>query len=341
MAYNIGLNVVEIDGKGSPAIQGAATSVAGFNILTRRGIPNRPTRVTSFNQFADQFGSYFANGLGAYLVKGFFDNGGVTAYINRVVANDALTGAATARIAIQDVTPGDVIRVEAGYRGLPDPGTWANNLFVRVGISATPVARIRETQPASVDTAGLAATSNMAGAAPLSVTVDGDATATSIAFQASDFASAAAATPAEIRDAINRRTTRVVVPRFPVGDEVSRFSRMQFLDMLGVSDYVGSLTDWPPLACLCLTFPYVHRVGIPVGISRSSIHSPPMPLSTLRPAPRDAHRRTQGQDGSLLLSRQDSFIPYCMPVYPGARTFLLCLDKSESRFDRMRTLLFK
>ena len=32
MNYNIGLNVVEVNGTGAPAIAGAATSVAAFNI---------------------------------------------------------------------------------------------------------------------------------------------------------------------------------------------------------------------------------------------------------------------------------------------------------------------
>jgi len=86
MAYNIGLNVVEVDGTGAPAIVGASTSVGAFNILTMRGVPNWPSLVTSFRQFTDQFGAYFTGGYGAYMVKGFFDNGGQFAYINRVVA---------------------------------------------------------------------------------------------------------------------------------------------------------------------------------------------------------------------------------------------------------------
>jgi hypothetical protein len=40
----------------------------------------------------------------------------------------------------------------------------------------------------------------------------------------------------------------------------------------------------------------------PDCVSRSSIPRPPMPLSTLHPAPRGAQRKTRGQDGSLLLS---------------------------------------
>ena len=49
MAYNIGLNVIEVDGAGAPAIVGAAVSVGAFNILTARASPTVPraSRVTS------------------------------------------------------------------------------------------------------------------------------------------------------------------------------------------------------------------------------------------------------------------------------------------------------
>src|SRR4051795_2751135 len=89
MAFDIGVNVVEVDGLGAPSITGAAVSVAAFTVLTRRGAPNQPQRVTSYTQFTERFGSYFADGLGAYLVKGFFDNGGRVAYVNRVVGAGA------------------------------------------------------------------------------------------------------------------------------------------------------------------------------------------------------------------------------------------------------------
>src|SRR4051794_1833335 len=102
MAFNIGLNIVEVDGTGSPAIVGASTSVAAFNLITQRGVPNSPAPVTSFPQFVAQYGTYFPGGLGAYLVKGFFDNGGQTAYINRIVSKDSTTGAVAATISLQD-----------------------------------------------------------------------------------------------------------------------------------------------------------------------------------------------------------------------------------------------
>src|SRR5688572_18946328 len=119
MAYNIGLNVVEVDGAGAPAIVGAAASIAAFNILTQRGIPDRPVRVTSFAQFVDQFGSFFPGGFGAYMVKGFFDNGGQTAYINRVAAAE---GGQAAFRELDDTEGQPTLRVEAGFRGARDPG---------------------------------------------------------------------------------------------------------------------------------------------------------------------------------------------------------------------------
>src|SRR5438876_3617496 len=53
---------------------------------------------------------------------------------------------------------------------------------------------------------------------------------------------------------------------------------------------------------------------------RSSTPCPSLPLSMLRTAPRDARRKTRGQDGFAAPFLSDSFIPYCMPVYPGARS---------------------
>src|ERR687885_720935 len=118
MSYNIGLNVVEVDGSAAPAIVGAATSVGAFNILTRRGVPNRPARITSFTQFVEHFGG----GLGPYLVKGFFDNGGQTVYVNRVVATDPATGAAPAQAILNDSTNANTLRLRGGFRCREDPG---------------------------------------------------------------------------------------------------------------------------------------------------------------------------------------------------------------------------
>lgn len=206
MTYNIGLNVVEVDGVGAPAIAGAATSVAAFNILTRRGLPNTPARITSFAAFVERFGTYYDNGLGAYLVKGFYDNGGAIAYVNRV----ASAASTVASLTLVDDGPANTLRLEGGYRGSEDPGSWGLDLYVRTTRSSSVGnLRLAETSPASVTTpAPLPGTTDMsaAGFPSLIVTIDGAAVPTEITFQASDFADPLNATPAEIVDAINSRT---------------------------------------------------------------------------------------------------------------------------------------
>ena len=214
MALNIGLNVVEVDGSASPAIVGAATSVGAFNILTQRGVANRPARITNFTQFVSQFGGYFDNGLGPYLVRGFFDNGGQVIYINRVVAlgsdADPTARASEASLMLQDGANRDTLKLEGGSRGLPDPGAWANDLYVAVTPNRETSTRIAEVATATLQGNVLGAQVDMSALPSLSVRIDGAATPTVIPFRQQDFANPAQATAAEIRAAINKRTTDLV-----------------------------------------------------------------------------------------------------------------------------------
>jgi hypothetical protein len=206
MALNIGVNVLEVTGSGAPAIVGAPASVAAFNILTRRGVPNRPARVTSFPKFVELFGGQFAGGQGAYLVKGFFDNGGHTAWINRVVATDAAAGAAPAAVTLRDSANQDTLTLQGGFRGAADPGTWADGLRARVQASETLRIRLREDTAATVTGAALVEPIDMSAFPSLSIRIDGQTTPTVLNFQASNFTNAAQATRIEIRDAINQQT---------------------------------------------------------------------------------------------------------------------------------------
>jgi hypothetical protein len=205
---NIGINVLEVDGRAAPSVTGASVSVAAFNVLTRRGVPNIATRVTSFPQFVERFGRHFTGGYGAYLVKGFFDNGGQTAYVNRVVDTTPVTGAGAASRTLQDSAPANTLTLEAGFRGLADPGLWGREVFYRVQHTSSAETRLGETAPAEILGAALVAPVNMAALPALAVRVDGQATP-DLTFAAADFANPAAATLAEIRDAINNQTTRL------------------------------------------------------------------------------------------------------------------------------------
>ncbi len=217
MAFNVGLNVVEVDGLGAPAIQGAATSVGAFNIITQRGVPNRPVRITEFKKFTERYGSYFAGGLGAYLVDGFFKNGGQNVYVNRIVANNAQP----ASIMLRDAGPADTLSVDAGYRGNEDPGTWGNDLYLRVEASSGAASRIQETAAASIQSANpLPAATDLTGGTTLTIVIDGAAAATAIDIVAGDFPDPANATSAQIRDAINSHTSDLVASLANTGELV-------------------------------------------------------------------------------------------------------------------------
>jgi len=142
MSMNVGINLVEVNGRASPAIQGAATSVPGFVIFSKRGVSGVVRQVTNYSQFVEYFGSYSSSAYGAYAVKGFFDNGGTLAYVTRVVATSDTTTAVAAFVKLNDGggPAVDVLTVTAAYRGNVDKGTWANgaNGGITVDVVACP-----------------------------------------------------------------------------------------------------------------------------------------------------------------------------------------------------------
>jgi phage tail sheath protein FI len=130
MALDVGVNVIEVDGRARPAIQAAATSVAAFIGRTERGVPNRPVRITTPAQFRDRFGGYLADGYLPLALDGFFINGGREAYVTRVVAPTSVPAART--LLNRAGTPAPALRVTAGYRGLPEPGAWGTRLRIDI-----------------------------------------------------------------------------------------------------------------------------------------------------------------------------------------------------------------
>src|SRR5262245_40416698 len=114
MAFNIGVNVLEVDGRAAPVIAGAPISTAGLLVRSPRGIPNRPVAVRGYGDFARAFDSFTASTYGAFAVRGFFDNGGSDAYVVRVVG----AGAGSARVNLDDGAGAQTLRVLAGRRGV-------------------------------------------------------------------------------------------------------------------------------------------------------------------------------------------------------------------------------
>ena len=207
MAFNIGVNVVEVDGSAAPTIVPTPISVAGFLVRSQRGIPNVAVPISSFTDFVNNFGSYMLDPsdpsgqlplYGAHAVRGFFDNGGTQGYVVRVVGAGS---SSTASVMLVDLTNAPTLKVSAGMRGSVDPGNWGNSLAVTIsnhprGSSFIP-AQILSTA---------AEPFALTNGEQLQVTANGTPVTPPITFNAANFANIGAATAAEVAAVINRQT---------------------------------------------------------------------------------------------------------------------------------------
>jgi phage tail sheath protein FI len=132
MSFNVGINVLEVDGRAAPSIQAAPTSQTGFVVRTDRGLPNAVRRITSFKQFTESFGGFRADSNGAYALRGFFENGGSVAYVTRVVRTSGTGAAATSTLTFDDASDNASLAVTAGFRGQDDPGAWGDRVGIRI-----------------------------------------------------------------------------------------------------------------------------------------------------------------------------------------------------------------
>jgi hypothetical protein len=210
MALNIGVNVVEVDGRAAPTVVAAPISVAGFLVRTERGPVNVPVAVRGPGDFAATFGGTVRGLFGPHAVRGFFDNGGTDAVVVRVVGTDAKAATAV----LTDRGGNATLEVKAGGRGREDRGAWGNALSVQVvdhplAVTALPAQLVGdEVEPFAVAAGDL-----------LEVTVDGDDEPVTVEFEARDLAgSPAGAVPAAaVVAAVARRTTRLRVAVDPAG----------------------------------------------------------------------------------------------------------------------------
>ncbi len=84
MANALGIKVREESGP-EEAIAKSPTATTAFVGRTLRGPVNRPVRITSFAQFAQEFGGLWQPSPLGYAVEQYFDSGGREAYVVRVV----------------------------------------------------------------------------------------------------------------------------------------------------------------------------------------------------------------------------------------------------------------
>ena len=198
MAFNLGVNVVEVDGRAAPTIVAAPISVAGFLVRSQRGVPDLPVPIRGFSDFVTNFGSYTTNAFGAHAVRGFFANGGTEAYVVRIVGG----GSGAASVILNDRDGAATLGVAAGRRGREDPGAWGNDLSVTIadhprGTSAIPAQIVgANAEPFA-----------LANGNTLVVTVNGGAPPVTVTFNTADFANIGSASAAEVAAVINRQTT--------------------------------------------------------------------------------------------------------------------------------------
>jgi phage tail sheath protein FI len=189
MSFNVGLNVVEVDGRVAPSIQAAPTSVAALIIRSPRGLPGQVYRITNWSEYIEHFGGYMDGAYGAYAMRGFIDNGGAVAYVTRVVNADA--GDATAATVASD--PGS-------WTLVPD-GTlqFATDLAagpLDVQFTATPATLVGGAGPFNLDDGG-------GDGIEISFTVNGVVRGP-YQFEAADFIALGAATADEVVAVLNR-----------------------------------------------------------------------------------------------------------------------------------------
>lgn len=116
-------------------IEVATVEMFNFGLLveSERGI-DKVHEIFNMNDFTDKFGDFDQNYYGKYVMTSFFDQittAPAKAYVKRFIASDADASTKT----IQNGGAADALKLEAGYRGYLDPGTWGDNVGYEISHS--------------------------------------------------------------------------------------------------------------------------------------------------------------------------------------------------------------
>ena len=111
----------------APKIAGVRTDIAAFVGIAQSGPLDTPVPVESYRQFVSHFGSFTGAGYLAYVVQGFFKNGGRRCWIVRVASKEHLRAARAASTVLHDTSGQPTWRIVAS-----SPGVWGNELSIVV-----------------------------------------------------------------------------------------------------------------------------------------------------------------------------------------------------------------
>lgn len=147
-------------------IKQISTSVAGMIGVAEKGPINKPTLVTSWEQFVRKFGSYTTDGYLAYAARAFFDNGGQMLYVNRIAHYDLADDSTTLNACKSTVT---LIDREAAAASLTTGTTGTNKIVWRArseGLAGNniqiAIVKSGNNTPLSVNVIGQSITVNLA-----------------------------------------------------------------------------------------------------------------------------------------------------------------------------------
>jgi phage tail sheath protein FI len=112
-----GVYVIELPSSQHP-ITGVSTSMTAFVGSAIQGPVNNPQVLFSWSDFVRTFGGLWANSTMSYAVYQFFQNGGATAVVVRVAADDAKAA---------ELDLGSGVKLQAA-----NPGNWGNSLLATV-----------------------------------------------------------------------------------------------------------------------------------------------------------------------------------------------------------------
>ncbi len=126
---------------GVHTITGVATSITAFVGWAAKGPVDRAEPVLNWSDFARKFGGLDKRSLLGYAVYQFFNNGGQTAYIVRLVTTGSGTpsdNAASGTVTLQSKTAVDVLRVDAA-----NPGNWSSSYAIIIKARSDDATRFR------------------------------------------------------------------------------------------------------------------------------------------------------------------------------------------------------
>lgn len=121
-----------------PVNAGVSTAVPAFLGIAESGPANTPILINGVEEFKRVFGGPLSTEPLFYSVRSFFQNGGSSCYVVRLISQAAVESIASPRNATlsnDQVSDTDLVKVRAGYRGVFAYGDSLDDISVKISLS--------------------------------------------------------------------------------------------------------------------------------------------------------------------------------------------------------------